>query len=135
MRPPASDHLRWLPVREPVVIDQFAVHGRLGRLLLGVTFVFGIFCLPPVTAATQVRAPILIGFWLVLSAWLTAAHRWLHGRAYTSQPAFLLLVFGNIGLGALGCLAVVVAGGSPQTPLWAASFCWRASSAFWSCCR
>jgi signal transduction histidine kinase len=110
--------LRWLPARESVVIDQFAVHGRLGRLILGITVVFGVFCLPPVTAATHVGAPPLLAFWFILSVWLAAAHRLLHARAYASQAAFLLLVFGNIGIGALVCLAVVVLSRSPQTPLW-----------------
>jgi signal transduction histidine kinase len=110
--------LPWLPVREPAVVAQFALHGRPGRFLIGVALVLSVFAHPVVARATGVTLPEVALVWGVMAAWFMSAHRLFYERALTHNDAFYALVFGNVVVGSFVCLSVPVLGRAPLTPIW-----------------
>ena len=110
--------LHWLPIREPAVVAQFALHGRPGRFLLGVALVMSTLAHPAVARATGVSIGQVFVVWAVMAAWFMFAHRLFYRRALDHDDAFYALVFGNVVVGAFVCLSVPVLSRTPLTPLW-----------------
>lgn len=102
------------------VVEQFGLHGRPARFLLGLAGLFAIFTLPPFTGFTHVGAASLSGLWLALASWMLTVHRCCYRRALDSRAAFYVLVFGNVMAGIAITLLLVVLSRTPETPLWLA---------------
>jgi signal transduction histidine kinase len=114
----ACEHIRWLPRRERAAIDQYAFHGRPLSLVLVVGLLIVPGTHPVVVRATGIGPEVLLGIWAILATWVLASHQLLYRRALRSPAAFHALVFGNMAIGALVCLAFPVLSRSPQTPYW-----------------
>ena len=114
----AVTRLQWLPVMDRGVVEQFGLHGRPQRFLLGLAGLFAIFTFPPITRLTHVGAISIAVLWLVLASWMMIVHTCCYRRALESRAAFNALVFGNVAAGMTINLALVLLGRTPETPLW-----------------
>lgn len=110
--------LQWLPVMDRSVVEQFGLNGRPIPFLLGVSGLFAVCTLPPITRFTRVDARWIILLWLGLASWVMMIHHCCYRRAFKMRVAFNVLVFGNIGAGMAITLILVLLSRTPDTPLW-----------------
>jgi signal transduction histidine kinase len=112
---------RWWPRFVPSSIH--VTDKRLGATTsVGVLMVVAVFWVPAVERATTIPPIGASALLLSFAAWSWISRRFLSDRARHDVVAFRVLAAGNMSF-ALGIsLALVLVGGEPKTPLWAA-FC------------
>jgi signal transduction histidine kinase len=115
---PRRRPIPWLPVHDRGALQEFGVHGKPIRFLIGLAVLFSIFGFEPVARTTGVSLSNLAPLWGIFAAWYLIAYRLLFRASLTRRAPFYALVIGNVAVGSAFALALPILGRRPDTPLW-----------------